>query len=529
MPANVRCELMDTLGSIYTDMGLIDTAAALAAERSKLAQRAFGTQSVEFALALIEQARNTVLRGEPAEAMPLLDRARQALVAIPGSSEALATAWVRYGAVAGEAGNRGFMEAGLAAQNEARRWLAHSRDAAAHTAFLVNAGVMDMYVGQFPRAAQVLRDAVAAIAQQGRTEQPKGLTAISWLGHAELAEGRPDEAHKHLAESARLAARTPVPLDELWLDAGLSHYHEVAGDYERAWQVAHATVARIAQLPDVLVTPEMSASYLNLARAAYKTGRVEASLRYLVEAEALRRRKATYDADASLRDLQPASWVGPLLAAGDLDGANASLRSLASGLGVEKRVTLRTLRYFEQALEVALASRSTAQAQRVLQDMRERNVTPDLYRIYQQWKLRTQLASLRMLQGDFGKADVEISRVLSDIAAHPQSAFWGDARLFAQQALLDLRLQQGRNAEALHLAHALADELGQRQADGLSLDQMHALQRLALAQARLARTAEARDSLKRANAIAARHPGLGSAPRDRFFVDQLALLGVFPT
>ena len=515
----VRIDLLATFGTIYREMGLLDRSVALGRQRAELARVAFGEDSLVHADALIDVAWGLSVMGLAPEAVAAAQPAHAALKRIPGSSEALATAWVRYAGVVADAGARGNLALGLAAIDEGQVWVARSHNLAAKSFFRMNLGILRLQGGQLREGLDELRQAMALHDALGPEQRAKSFAIESWLGAAELYNGNIDAARSRIDSAIKSVEGTEVATEEQWVYQGLWRWFDVTGNLEDAFRTADNAVLRLNELPMADLTPEMVTPFKIHSRAAWRSGRIELALASLDRAEAMWAHSTKSLPDPKpgngqpLRYGQPTYWVSAYLAAGRLAEAADMLEVQRRNLADEGKVfSFRTLDYHLSSVELGLAMQDRQRARTSLDEILRQQLSLASARFYDLWRIEVLQARTLALEGQMQQAEVKLRGFLKTIEARSDAQHWMDHEARARFALAGVLMATGRTEEARPELRAAADVFRKTQVAELSLDLARSLEALARADAAANDVHSARTHTSQAKAIWARHPSLPRGP-----------------
>ncbi len=516
----VRIDLLATFGTIYREMGLLDRSVALGRQRAEHARNAFGEGSLPYAEALIDVAWGLSVMGLAPEAVAAAQPARAALKSIPGTSEALATAWVRYAGVVADAGARGNLALGLAAITEGQVWMSRSQNLAAKSFFLMNLGILRLQGGQLREGLEELRQAMALHDAMGPDQRAKSFAIESWLGAAELYNGNIDAARSRIESAIKSVEGTEVAAEEQWVYQGLWRWFDATGNLEDAFRTADKAILKLNKLREADLTPEMATPFKFHARAAWRSGRIELALASLDRAEAVWAESTKTLPDPKpgdgqpLRFGQPTFWVGAYLAAGRLAEAAKMLEVQRRNLADEGQVfSFRTLDYYLSSIELGLAMQDRQRARSSLDEILKQQLNPESARFYELWRLEVLQARTLALEGQTQQAEAKLRDFLKTIEARNDAHHWTDHVARARFALGELLMATGRANEARPELRLAAEVFRKSQVAELSLDLARSLEALARADAAVNEVDSSQLHEAQAKAIWARHPSLSPGLR----------------
>ena len=516
----VRIDLLATFGTIYREMGLLDRSVALGRQRAEHARNAFGDGSLPYADALVDVAWGLSVMGLAEEAVAAAQPARAALKTMPGTSEALATAWVRYAGVVADAGARGNIALGLAAIAEGQVWVASSQNLAAKSFFHMNLGILRLQGGRLREGLDELRRAMALHDELGPDQRAKSFAIESWLGAAELYNGNIDAARSRIESAIKSVEGTEVAAEEQWVHQGLWRWFDATGNLEDAFRIADKAVSKLNQIPVSDLTPEMSIPFLIHSQAAWRSGRIELALASLTRAETIwyEARKSNPAAEAGnvqlLRNRAPSYWVGAYRAAGMLDKFAEMLEVQRRGLGDRGQgFSLWTLDYHLSSIEFGLATQDRLRARASLDEILRQRLTPDSVEFYKLWRIEVLQARTLALEGQLQQAEVRLRSFLQTIGARNDAHHWTDHVARARFALGEVLMATGRANEARLELRLAAETFRKSQVAELSLDLARSLEALARAEAAANDVDSSRIHAAQAKAKWARHPSLSPSLR----------------
>ena len=518
--AEVRIDLLATFGTIYREMGLLGRCVALGRQRAELARVAFGEGSLPYADALIDVAWGLSVMGLAPEAVAAAQPARAALKLIPGTSEALATAWVRYAGVVADAGARGNLALGLTAIAEGQVWMARSQNLAAKSFFQMNLGILRLQERRLRDGLDELRRAMALHDGLGPDQRAKSFGIESWLGAAELYNGNVDAARFYIESAIKSVEGTEVAAEEQWVYQGLWRWFEVTGNLEDAFRTADKAVSKLNQLPASDFTPGMAGPFLTHSQAAWRSGRISQALASLDRAEAIwaqggKSVPAPKPGNSqALRYVEPTFWVGAFLAAGRMDEATDMLEMQRRTLAEHGQVfSFRTLDYHLSSIELGLKTQDRQRARDSLDEILKQQLNPESARFYDLWRLEVLQARTWALEGQMQQAEAKLRDFLKTIEARNDAHHWSDHVARARFALGEVLMATGRANEARPELRLAAAVFRKTQVAELSLDLARSLEALARADAAAKDVDSSRIHQAQAKAIWARHPSLSPSIR----------------
>ena len=516
----VRIDLLATFGTIYREMGLLDRSVALGRQRAELARVAFGEDSLTHADALVDVAWGLSVMGLAEEAVTAAAPARAALKRIPGASEALATAWVRYAGVVADAGARGNLALGLAAIAEGQVWMPRSQNLAAKSFFHMNLGILRLQGGRLREGLDELRQAMALHDAMGPDQRAKSFAIESWLGAAELYNGNIDAARSRIESAIKSVEGTEVATEEQWVYQGLWRWFDATGNLEDAFRTADTAIQKLNQLRPADLTPEMTTPFKFHSRAAWRSGRIELALASLDRAEAIWAQSTKSLPDPKpgngqpLRYGQPTFWVGAYLAAGRLAEAAEMLEVQRRNLAGEGQVSsFRTLDYHLSSVELGLATQDRRRARASLDEILKQQLNPDSVEFYKLWRIEVLEARTLALEGQMPQAEAKLRGFVKTIEARNDAHHWSDHVARARFALGEVLMATGRANEARPELRLAAEVFRKAQIAELSLDLARSLEALARADAAANDVTSSRTHEAQAKAIWARHPSLSPGIR----------------
>jgi serine/threonine-protein kinase len=518
----VRGELLDTLASLYDDLGLTDRAVTLATTRlADLSRRDGAAAPWESAQAEVRLARALIDDGRTNEANGRLDAAMKALDAI-GDRDSMVRADADLQlARAADGGSAADRSAGRAHLHEALRivqrrdpknplqgeilrfygefaqldedytgaevWLKQSlafeqtqgteRNGFAIGNAFLELGDVQATAGEYGASEANLRNAIALLGQAAGPEHPRTAMAESRLGEMYSRMGRLSDARVFLSEALLAQRKTAEGADDATeTRKALGAVEYLRGSLSQAETVLRENLAQLGSLPDKELRYGVSASALVSVLAA--EGRFD-------EAERLSSRSS--DILRRLIGEKSNAYAGALL--------RGAFLKISEGQLV-------------QAAEIY---------RQVLQDW---PFSADFPFIYTRAVLG--LARTELRQGRIDAARSRCEDLLRRIADSPDARYMPDQQAHALRLLGEARTRSGRAAEAeIPLRRALELREGLDDADSFWLAEA----RVSLAEALIAQRQlrDARRLLEQAAAAQARQPSLSDLYRAPLRAAQRAL------
>jgi serine/threonine protein kinase len=427
----VRYELLNTFASIYRGMGMLDVSLRLAEQRSEVALRAFGPNSLELIHALTDLAGTLGPMGRRDASLQASNRARLLLTRIELDMEAVATAWLNLANVMADAGARGDAAAGLDAVQIGRKWLDRSHDTTAKIAFLTNGGVVLLQTGQLDVALIDLRKAMALQDSLGPAHKAGSYTVETWLGNAELSNGNAAQAKRRFESAIHTVEAAPAAYEDQWVRQGLVRWYDVTGHFEDAFIVSQQSIKQLEAQKENFASSETATPYIIHSKAAWRSGRIEVALQSLEIAEAINRKVAEKEGGNEpvrahrLRDQNAIWWASANLAGGRLNEARMLLDIARQNISTARQPVFHaSINYHLLAIDLALASQDRLAARRAVDAMQRLPLNPRAVPIYQMWSLRLLEAKTLILEGELPKAEGLILQLLQDLQGRSDAAFW---------------------------------------------------------------------------------------------------------
>ena len=286
----IRAALMDSIGSIYRNLGAYDRAAPLLEEALALRERELGPEHVDVAMSLRNLGALRRLEGELTSALTLFERALAICRKALGSHDPNVAASLNGVAV---------LHRSLGQLDTAESLLLEARAIAEETsssgallaATLSNLAAVEFARGRFDQAAGLAEEGLRAQASELALDHPDRATILLTLGAARMQLGQNSAARDAYEEVLRIRQKIcgPDHPDTAIAQSYLGMILGALGESERAEGLLHEAVRVLRAVPGANL-PTLQAAESNLAEVLLRKGDLDgAEQLYLQSLESVER------------------------------------------------------------------------------------------------------------------------------------------------------------------------------------------------------------------------------------------------